>query len=274
MRCNYHNVQQCSRRSAPLFPPKDASITVPNDEPHYIITHLDPISVPTYHLYHPSDSINSYANSPTPWYTATSLDSLCSSTSVQITSGLLTPTSLNATRLGGKLTGPGYLGSLLERDSTQPLYISNFNNGQRHGYRCRKQTLGPPPENEASTSPRCPDQWSSFSPVLPFALHEHKETTFWLRFQTASSRPYDQWCQRQCQRNGGALKQSEERPTEARRCATKSQWERYRWAKGTEDGTCAICQNAATYIEEISEQAALTHNTFAPYALQIRPARW
>ena len=114
------------------------------------------------------------------------------------------PPRLNATRLGVS-TGLGYLGSLRELDSTQSLHVFRVNNGLHHGYRCCEQTTSAPPKNEASTSPRRPDQWSPFSPVFPLSLNEHKKTTLWLQFQTTSSRRHhDQWDQWQCQWTGFA----------------------------------------------------------------------
>ena len=152
---------------------------------------------------------------------------MCSSAFADIQFVPPSPTSLNATGLGVELTGLGYLSSLRELGSTQSLQLSIFNSRQRHGYRRCKQTFRAPPEDEASTSPHSPDQWSTFSPVLPFALHEYEKTALWLQFQTTSARPHAQWCQWQCQWDGVALEQSEERATEAGRCTAKSKWKRF-----------------------------------------------
>lgn len=233
---------------------------VPDDETHY---NTFPTPVHQHHTPRTTCLITSVA-SPIPRDVISVLEIPLSGAFADIDFAPPAPTSLNATGLVGKLTRLGYLGSLRELDSAQSLHSSNFNCNQHYGYRRRKQTLGAPPENEASTPPHRPNQWSPFSPVLPFALHEYEETAFWLRFQTTSPGPHAQWCQWQCQWNGVAFKQSEERTTEAGTCTTKPEWERDRWAKGAEDDTGAICQNAAIYLEEVSEQTAVTHHTSAP----------
>ena len=80
----------------------------------------------------------------------------------------------------------GYLGSLPGLVSTYPLCVFESNHCQQYGYRRRKQTFSPPPEDETSASPHCPNQWRPFSPVLTFALYEYQETAFRVRFQATS----------------------------------------------------------------------------------------
>ena len=126
----------------------------------------------------------------------------------------------------------------------------------------------------------------SYYPSLACAELIHPRRTFWLQlpkppttsalwlqFQTTPSRAHRQWCQWQYQCIGVALKQREERTTETGRLKTKSEWERTRWAKGAKDDACAICQNAATCLEEVLEQIAVARHTSTPYALQVRSAR-
>ena len=207
--------------------------------------------------------------SPTLVHTVQTLNYLAGSVSAGINTTPLPHTSLNATGLVGRLTRLGYLGSLPGLVSTHSLCFFKSNQCQQYGYRRRKQTFGAPPEDETSTSPPRPNQWSPFSPVLTFALHEYQETTFRVRFQATSPSSHTHWCQWQCQWNGITFKQSEERTTEAWRCPSKSDWEGDRWTESTKNDAGAIFQDTAIHLKEVPEQTAISNNTPTPYALPI-----
>ena len=221
------------------------------------------------HHYHTSCTtcVIAFIASPTLVYVVLSLDYLAGSASAGINTTPLPHTSLNATRLVGRLTRLGYLGSLPGLVSTHPICFFISNHYQQYGYRRRKQTFGAPPEGETSTSLHRPNQWRPFSPVLTFALYEYQETTFRVCFQATSSGSHVQWCQ--CQWNGITFKQSEERTTEAWRCSSKSDWKGNRWAESSKNDARAICQDTAVHLEEVSEQTAISNNTPTPYALPI-----
>ena len=239
---------------------------VPDHEPHRTTL---PILV--HHYYHTpcTTCVIAFIASPTLVYIVLPLNYLAGSASAGIKTTPLPHTSLNATGLVGRLTRLGYLGSLPGLVSTHPLCCFRSNHRQQYGYRRRKQTFGAPPEGETSTSLHRPNQWSPFSPVLTFALHEYQETAFRVRFQATSSGSHTQWCQWQCQWNGITFKQSEERATEAWRCPSKSDWKGNRRAETSKNDARAICQDTAVHLEEVSEQTAISNNTPTPYALPV-----
>lgn len=84
---------------------------------------LTPILTTIHTSYHQSDA---FIPSSTSRHFTFVLINVCSSAFADVKFSPLSPTSLNATGLGGKLTGLGYLGSLLELNSTRSLHICHY----------------------------------------------------------------------------------------------------------------------------------------------------
>lgn len=172
-----------------IVPQKDASVMVPDHEPH-----RKALPILVHHHHTPCTTcVIAFIASPSLVYILLPLNYLACSASADVNTTPLPHTSLNATGLVGRLTRLGYLGSLPELVSTHPLCFFGSNHYQHYGYRRRKQTFGAPPEDETSTSPHRPNQWSPFSPVLTFTLHEYQETALRVRFQATTPSSHTQW---------------------------------------------------------------------------------